>query len=181
MLLPHRSLKAYCATLWWRWRKRWSAFLFFQVMEHRWNKTDREKPKYSGKNLSQCHFVHHKFHMDWPGMNPGLRRERPATNRLSHGTVLWIRQLVAGISSRRPDFDPRSVHVRFVVDKVALGQVFFRVLRFFPCVSFHQCSILTIYTLLLLGQTGEAWKASKKQCSFGNRGPLDRKEVSLLF
>jgi hypothetical protein len=24
-------------------------------MEHRWNETDREKPKYSGKNLSQCH------------------------------------------------------------------------------------------------------------------------------
>jgi hypothetical protein len=29
-------------------------------------------------------------------------------------------------------FDPGSVHVGFVVDKVALGQVFPRVLRFFP-------------------------------------------------
>jgi hypothetical protein len=37
---------------------------FFLVMEHRWNETDRGKPKYSGKNLSQCHFVHHKTHMD---------------------------------------------------------------------------------------------------------------------
>jgi hypothetical protein len=39
-------------------------FVLFLVMEHRWNETDREKPKYSGKNLSQCHFVHHKSHVD---------------------------------------------------------------------------------------------------------------------
>jgi hypothetical protein len=30
----------------------------------RWNDTDRGKPKNSEKNLSQCHFVHHKLHMD---------------------------------------------------------------------------------------------------------------------
>jgi hypothetical protein len=29
-------------------------FSFFQVIEHRWNEIDRGKPKYSGKNLSQC-------------------------------------------------------------------------------------------------------------------------------
>jgi hypothetical protein len=39
-------------------------FSFFQVMEHRCNEIVRTKPKYSGKNLSQCHFVHHIFHMD---------------------------------------------------------------------------------------------------------------------
>jgi hypothetical protein len=56
-------------------------------MEHRWNETDKGKPKYSGKNLSKCHLVHHKSHMDYPGSNPGLRDESPATNRLSHGAI----------------------------------------------------------------------------------------------
>jgi hypothetical protein len=39
-------------------------FVLFLVMEHQWNEIDRENPKYSGKKLSQCHFVHQKSHMD---------------------------------------------------------------------------------------------------------------------
>jgi hypothetical protein len=46
--------------------------------------------------------------------------------------VPWLRSLVAGLSSRRPGFAPGSSHVRFVVDKVALGQVFLTVVRFSP-------------------------------------------------
>jgi hypothetical protein len=46
--------------------------------------------------------------------------------------VPWLRRLAAGTPPRRPGFDPGSVHVGFVVDKVALGQVFPRVLRFSP-------------------------------------------------
>jgi hypothetical protein len=41
-------------------------------MEQGWNEIDTEKPKYSGKNLSQYHYVHHKSHMDWPGIQSAL-------------------------------------------------------------------------------------------------------------
>jgi hypothetical protein len=43
--------------------------------------------------------------------------------------VPWLRRLAASLSPRRPRFDPGSVHVGFVMGKVALGQVF-------PC-QFH--------------------------------------------
>jgi hypothetical protein len=43
-------------------------------MKYEWNETDRGKPKYSGKNLSQCHFIHHKSQMDWPEIEYGFQR-----------------------------------------------------------------------------------------------------------
>jgi hypothetical protein len=50
-----------------------------------------------------------------------------------------IKQLVT--LYRRPGFATGSIDVGFVVDKVALGQVFLRVLRFFPVnISFHRRS-----------------------------------------
>jgi hypothetical protein len=39
-------------------------------------------------------------------------------------TLYLLKQLVAGFPPRRPEFEPRSDHVRFVVDNVALGRVF---------------------------------------------------------
>jgi hypothetical protein len=42
--------------------------------------------------------------------------------------VPWLRQLFSDLLG----FDPRPVHVRSVVDKVTLGQVFLQVLRFHP-------------------------------------------------
>ena len=45
----------------------------------------------------------------------------------------WLRRLVWGRLPQRPGFDRRSVHRRFVVDKVALGQIFLRVRRFHVC------------------------------------------------
>jgi hypothetical protein len=55
--------------------------------------------------------------------------------------VPWLRRLVTGLSLRRPGFDPGSVHVGFVVDKVALGQAFLRVVAFPLSIPFHWCSI----------------------------------------
>ena len=45
-----------------------------------------KRPNYSYRNSRNCHFVHHKSHID-VGLNPGLRGERPATNHLSHNTA----------------------------------------------------------------------------------------------
>jgi hypothetical protein len=53
-------------------------------------------------------------------------------------------RLVVGPSSRRPEFNPSSVHVRFVMDKVALRQFFLRVLL---------CSPLNIISSFLRNQT----------------------------
>jgi hypothetical protein len=46
-----------------------------EYVESQWNGNDRAKQKNSEKNLSQCHSVLHKSHMDWPGREPGPPRE----------------------------------------------------------------------------------------------------------
>jgi hypothetical protein len=77
-LRTHRSLKAYCVTLWWG--EKWSVFLFLQVMEHQWNENDRGKPKNSGEKAVPVLLCPPQIpHWLTPGSNPGLRGGRPAT------------------------------------------------------------------------------------------------------
>jgi hypothetical protein len=52
--------------------------------------------------------------------------------------VPYLRPLVANFPPRRPGFEPRSGHVGFVVDKVALGQVFSEYFGFPFQFSFHR-------------------------------------------
>jgi hypothetical protein len=70
-----------------------------------------------------------------PGSLRAWRWELP-TEQLKLIAVPRLRRLVAYLSPRRPGFFPRSVHVGFVVDKVALGQVFLPSTSVFPC-QFH--------------------------------------------
>jgi hypothetical protein len=43
----------------------------WQSMAHWWNDPDRGKPKYWERNLSRCHFIHHKWHMHRSDIEPG--------------------------------------------------------------------------------------------------------------
>jgi len=89
----------------------------------------------------------------------------------------WLRRLVSGLTPRRSGFDPRPVHLIFVMFKVALWHFSLPVLQFPLSVPFHQWSILIfIYMLLLQGQMGAAWEPSeKKQCFFETKKALASK------
>jgi hypothetical protein len=49
----------------------------------------------------------------------------------------------AGSPTLRTGLDPRSVHVRFVVDKIVVGQVFSKYLDFSCCFSFRRLPHIT--------------------------------------
>jgi len=63
--------------------------------------------------------------------------------------MAWFTWLVARLSLLGPVFDPGSVYVRCVVDRLPLGQVFCKVFQLSLSVSFQQSS-LSIFVLILL-------------------------------
>jgi hypothetical protein len=69
----------------------------------------------------------------------------------------WLRWLVANQSLQSPEFLPDSTHMGYVVDKVALGQIFLRVLRFSP-VSIIPPSLSTLVYHLADEQYVRLWQ-----------------------
>jgi hypothetical protein len=65
----------------------------------------------------------------------------------------WSSRLVGILSAKWPRFDLRAVHVKFEVDKVALGQVSLQVLRFSFAIIIQQGSGSIV---ILSGQTGRS-------------------------
>jgi len=106
------------------------------------------KELYKYKQCKPEHTLTNVYHHH--GVAAGrARRNRPdPMTSTTARAVPWLRRLVAGLSPRRPGFAPGSVHVGFVVDKVALGQVFLRVLRFSP-VNIH--STVALHTHISSG------------------------------
>ena len=71
-------------------------------------------------------------------------------------TKQCLSRLAVRLSMRRPDFHHSSVHVRFVVYKMALGQVFPEYVGFSLSASFHQRSML-IFNYMFVIEKGETW------------------------
>jgi hypothetical protein len=58
--------------------------------------------------------------------------QTPVSKYYTFLAVQWPRWLFACLSPRRPELELGSVHVEFVMDTVALGQVFLRHIWFCP-------------------------------------------------
>jgi hypothetical protein len=72
---------------------------------------------------------------------------------MNNKAIKWLRWSVTGLSQQRPSFMPGSVRVGFVVDKVALGQVFLQVLQFSPINIIPQW---LIYSYITYGMNNNA-------------------------
>jgi hypothetical protein len=118
-LRTHCSHEASCATLWWRWG--WWLFCPFPSNGAPVEWYDRAKPKYSGKNLSQCHFAHHKSHMDWPRDRTrasavgGRRQTAWAMAQPCHTRFLFCSQSVICLASHCWSYTP---HRPFLANRI---------------------------------------------------------------
>ena len=83
---------------------------------------------------------------------------------------------------QRPGFDPRSVHMRFVVDKVVLGLATVRVLRFIHVGSISQLLHTHLFNTTLMRKTTCRRMENYKNVTFlGYRGALHRFVLSCFF
>jgi hypothetical protein len=78
--------------------------------------------------------------------------------------VPWLKRLVAGLSPRRPGFAPGSIHVGFVVDKVALG-------RFSPSTSVSPANIIPPLLHIHLSPPHGVCDCSDQAAHYHNLGP----------
>jgi hypothetical protein len=83
---------------------------------------------------------------------------------LDYCAVPWLKRLVAGLSPRRPGFAPGSIHVGFVVDKVALG-------RFPPSTSVSPANIIPPFLHIHLSPPHAVCDCSDQAAHYHNLGP----------
>jgi hypothetical protein len=108
-------------------------------------------PAYTSLGSVRAHTNTHTYYTLWSGVWFWLAarsfqqilayfRDEGTKN---YEAVPQLRGLVAGLSTRRPGFAPKSVHVGFVMDKVELVQYVLRVVRF-SC-QYHFTVTLHLY------------------------------------
>jgi hypothetical protein len=110
-------------------------------------------PNLRDNNLSCAYEFTSGFEFCWPFG----RRVKYSHELYDLCNAPWLRWLAAGFPPRRPGFEPGSDHVRFVVDKVALGQVSSEYFGF-PCQSsYHQLLHKHPHLSSGAGTIGQKW------------------------
>jgi hypothetical protein len=94
----------------------------------------------------------HKQSQKWRAKITDTLKQKYIGVYMSHNRTLSLRahhkivasEINAVLRGQNPKFDSRLARVGFVVDDVALRQVFFQVLRFTLLISFYQVSVLSL-------------------------------------
>jgi hypothetical protein len=72
-------------------------------MEQQWKDNDSRKWEDWEKNLSWCHFVHHKFHWTALGANLDLHDQKPAHNHVYYGMAILMLTVINTSNDKLPD------------------------------------------------------------------------------